>query len=132
MFVILYLVLGILFLLVPHFLLSLQLIEAGRSGWVTTYCAFQNHPSWLIGLLVIAGALLAIKSRRGLWLVGLGAGLGIIQGILLKPLSFYLRSEEPLIILGQTISLRAHVGIRPALLILSLVLLAGLEIVLIG
>ena len=126
MFIILYLVIGILFLLVPHFLLPLQLIEAGRKGWITTDCAFQNHPSWLIGLLVIIGALVALKSRRGLWLVGLGGGLGIIQGFLLKPLSYYLRSEENLIILGQTISLRAHASIRPTLLTLSALVLVGL------
>lgn len=126
MFIILYLVLGILFLMVPHFLLPLQLIEAGRSGWVTTECSISYHPSWFIGIVITMGALLAVRSRHGYRLVGLGAVMGVLQAILLKPLSYYLKSEENLVIVGQTISLRAHAGIRPALLILSLLLLAAL------
>lgn len=128
MFIILYLVLGILFLIVPHFLLPLQLIEAGRNGWITTECSYHYHPSWLIGVLIILGALGAIQWRRGYWLVGLAGIMGIAQGILLKPLSYYIRSEENLIIIGQTISLRAHAGIRPVMLTLSLLLLAGLSL----
>jgi putative ABC transport system permease protein len=126
MFVLFSLVVGILFLMVPHFLLPLQLIEGGRHSLITTECAFQNHPSWVIGLIIIAGALVAMKSRRGLWLIALGGVMGIAQGILLRPLSFYFRSEEYIIILGQTISLRAHANIRPVLLALSTLLLGGL------
>lgn len=126
MFIILYLILGILFLMVPHFLLPLQMIEAGRNGWVNTDCYFHYHPSWLIGLIIILGALVAIKSRHGLWLISLGGIMGLCQGIALKPLSYYLQSTEKLVILGQTISLRAHANIRPTLLTLSLLLLASL------
>lgn len=126
MFVLFSLVIGILFLMVPHFLLPLQLIEGGRNSLIITECAFKNHPSWLIGLIIIVGTLVAIKSRRGLWLIALGGCMGIVQGIWLKPLSFYLRTEEYILILGQTISLRAHANIRPVLLILSTLLLAGL------
>ena len=126
MFILLYLVLGILFLMVPHFLLPLHLIEAGRSGWITTDCSILYHPSWVFGLIIILGALIALKSQHGLWLVCLGGILGVAQGILLKPLSYYLRTTENLVIVGQTISIRAHTGIRPALLILSILLLASL------
>lgn len=126
MFILLYLIIGILFLMVPHFLLPLSMIEAGRNGWVTTDCSFAYHPSWLIGLLIILGALLAVKTRHGLWPVALGGIMGLSQGILLKPISYYLRTTENLVIIGQTISLRAHVAIRPALLTLSIVLLASL------
>ncbi len=126
MLIILHLVFGILFLMVPHFLLPLQLIEGGRSGWITTDCSYYYHPSWVIGLIIILGALVAIKSRRGFWLIGLGGVMGVLQAIFLKPLSYYLRSQENIVILGQTISLRAHAGIRPALLVLSLLLLTGL------
>jgi len=52
--------------------------------------------------------------------------MGTIQGVVLKPLSYFLRSVENLVILGQTISLRAHAGIRPTLLSFSLLLLASL------
>jgi len=126
MFTIFYLIIGILFVMVPHFLLPIHLIESGRSGFVTTDCSFYYHPSWLIGLIIVLGALYAFKSSRGLWVVGAGGGLGLIQAIVLKPLSFYLRSEENLIILGQTISLRAHAGIRGTLLTLSLLIIIGL------
>lgn len=126
MFIIFYLIIGCLFIMAPHFLLPIQLIEAGRSGWVTTECSFYYHPSWLIGLAIVIGALCALKTTRGLWLVGAGGTLGLAQSVALKPLSYILRSEESLIILGQTISLRAHSNIRPVLLTLSLMVIAGL------
>ena len=126
MLIILYLVIGILFLMVPHFLLPIQLLEAGRGGWITTDCSFYYHPSWVLGVLIILGALMAAKYRQGLWLVTAGGILGLLQGIFLKPLSYYFRYEEPLIILGQAISLRAHSGIRPVLLSLSSLLLSCL------
>lgn len=126
MFIIFYLIIGTLFIMVPHFLLPIHLIEGGRSGWVTTECSFSYHPSWLIGLIIIVGAVTAIKTKRGLWAVGAGGALGLLQGITLKPLSYLLRSEESLIILGQTISLRAHSGIRPVLLTFSLLIIIGL------
>lgn len=126
MLIILYLVIGILFLMVPHFLLPIHLIEAGRGGWITTDCSFYYHPSWLIGVVITMGALIAVKYRRGLWLVIAGGVLGVLQGILVKPLSWYFRYEEPLIILGQSISLKAHAGIRPVILTLSLLLLSAM------
>jgi len=123
MFFLLYLILGILFIMVPHFLLPLAMIEAGRNGWVTTDCYLHYHPSWLFGLIIILGCVVSLKSRRGLWLVTLGGLLGLLQAIVLKPLSYFLRSTENLVILGQTISLRAHTGLRPTLLTLSLLVL---------
>jgi len=126
MFIIFYLVVGILFIMVPHFLLPVHLIEGGRGGWITTECSFFYHPSWLLGVVIVLGALLAIRSRKGLWLVTAGGALGVLQGVLLKPLSYYFRYEEDLIILGQTISLRAHTGIRPVMLTLSGLLLTAL------
>ncbi|MDD5758984.1 MAG: FtsX-like permease family protein [Desulfobulbaceae bacterium] len=128
MFILLYLVFGILFLMVPHFLLPLHMIEAGRNGWINTDCYFHYHPSWLIGSIIILGTLLALKSKCGRWLVALGGIMGFIQAIALRPLSYYLRSTENLVILGQTISLRAHANIRPTLFTLSLLLLACLAL----
>lgn len=126
MFILFYLIIGCLFLMVPHFLLPIQLIEAGRSGWVTTECSWYYHPSWLIALVIIVGALIAINNKRGSWIIATGAVLGLFQGLALKPLSFFFRTEEKLIILGQTISLRAHSGIRVTLLILSSLVIIGL------
>ena len=126
MLIILYLVIGILFVMVPHFLLPIHLVQGGSGGWITTECTFFFHPSWVIGLVIITGALTAIKTRRALWLVAAGGILGLLQGVLLKPLSYYFRYEESLIILGQTSSIRAHQGIRPVLFSLSLLLLTAL------
>ncbi len=123
MFAVLYLVVGLVFLLVPHFVLPLSLIEGGRKAWLLTECAFRYHPAGFIGLVVLVAAGLRLRYRTaGAMLAGLAALIAAGQAAVLKPVSYFLQNEENLVILGQTISLRSHTHLRTVLIVLAVVL----------
>ncbi len=125
MFAVIYLVVGLVFLLVPHFILPLSFLQGGRSAILTTECSFWYHPALAFGLLSIAAAALRLRFRAisGLLAV-LVAILAAGQAVALKSVSFYLQNEENLVILAQNISLRAHTNLRSVLLLLAGILLA--------
>ncbi len=124
----LYIVTGILFLMVPHFVLPLSFIEGGRNAWLLTECSFWYHPESICGLLAIGAGIVRFRSRAAAWPVAAAVLLAIIDAALLKPVSYYLQNEENLVILGQTISLRAHLHLRLVLILLAGMLIAGMII----
>jgi len=83
-------------------------------------CFLRYHPEAYLGGLLIAAGLLSLRQRRFL-LVGSIAGVaGLIQALILRPVSYYFQTAEPIIVLGQTYSVRAHINIREVLVLLSL------------
>lgn len=115
---------GILFVLLPHFVLPMGYIKGGAGALLVTECALAYHPELYLGILIAAGGLLSLRFRLvryGVVVLGL---LGLIQAYILRPVSYYLLSEMPLVILSQTFSLRAHTHIRTVLTVLSIVVIA--------
>ena len=116
-------IIGILFILIPHFALPLGYIKGGTGAMLLSECSIWYHPELYIGILTIAGALISIKYRKALFVTALAGAAGIVQAFLLRPVSFYLQSENPLIVLSQTYSIRAHSNIKITILILSVIVI---------
>lgn len=115
-----YVILGILLLLVPHFVLPMHFLHGGRGASLLGECSVWYHPEFLFGLLLAAAGLLSLRWRR-LALLGPVVGLaGLAQAAICKPVSYYLRSEEMLVILAQTSSYRSHLHLRSWLIGFSL------------
>jgi len=112
--------------MVPHFILPIELIAGGRNGWILTECSFWYHPSYLIGALLFFSGIISLMSRRALWVVAVSTAALLAHGVILKPLSYYLQSSDNIIVLSQTISLRAHAHLRLFLLAVGFLLLAAL------
>lgn len=113
-------IIGILFLMVPHFLLPLAMLRGGGNAHLLAICSFWYHPEGLCGVVALAAAVVRFRYRRtAAFLAGFAAIAAVGQAIILRPTSYYLHSEEDLIILAQTISLRAHVHLRAVLLCLA-------------
>ncbi len=77
--------------------------------------------------MIILGSIVALRSRKAFIITLIASLFGFMQAYLVRPLSFYIQSEDPIIILSQTYSVRAHTQISATILILSsLVLIVSL------
>ncbi len=113
---------GILFFMVPHFLLPMDLLSGGRGAWLLSDCSFQFHPETVSGIILILAAILRMKGKNGSVAALLAAAIALTQAAIMRPLSFYLHSEENLVILGQTYSMRGHSHIRETLVFLGMII----------
>lgn len=121
--ILVYIVTGILLIMVPHFILPVDLIEGGRNGWILSECSFWYHPESFIGMVLVGTGIICFMSHKAKWLAGVLSVLLLIQGVALKPLSFYLQSTDNLVILGHTISLNSHAYLRTTIIVLGLLTL---------
>lgn len=118
---------GILFLLIPHFVLPLGYIRGASGAQLLSECSFWYHPETILGIMIILGSIVALRSRKAFIITLIASLFGFMQAYLVRPLSFYIQSEDPIIILSQTYSVRAHTQISATILILSsLVLIVSL------
>lgn len=118
---------GVLFLLLPHFVLPLGYIKGAAGAHLLSECSFWYHTETVLGVMIILGSLLSLRFRKALLIPLLTSLLGLMQAFILRPLSYYLQSEEPIIILSQTYSIRAHMAIGTVIIVLSaLVLIVSL------
>lgn len=113
-------VLGILFIMIPHFVLPLGYIKGSTKSLLLSECSIWYHPSLYIGIILIIIGIVRFRYRKALWFAFLGGMIGLFHSYFVRPVSFYLQSQEPLVILAQTYSIRAHIYIRQVILILSL------------
>ncbi|GBE00972.1 macrolide export ATP-binding/permease protein MacB [bacterium BMS3Bbin06] len=113
-------IIGILFIIIPHFALPLHYLAGGSGARLLSECSIWYHPELYIGILVIITGMASFKYKRVLWLTVILGILALGQSFILRPVSFYIQSQDPVVILGQTYSLRAHVFIRQVLLVFSL------------
>jgi putative ABC transport system permease protein len=110
---------GILFILIPHFVLPLGYIRGASGAMLLSECSIWYHIEIYIGILIIIGGLLQLRYKKAVIITLLAALFGFLQSYLMRPVSFYIQSEEPLIILAQTYSVRAHEHIALSIVILS-------------
>ncbi len=112
---------GILLILIPHFALPLGYLKISQGGaHLLSECSIWYHPSFYIGLLFVIVGVLSFRFRKILWAALVIAVAGLFQSFIMKPVSFYFQSEDPLVILAQTYSIRAHLHIRPVIALLSI------------
>jgi putative ABC transport system permease protein len=116
---------GVLLILVPHFILPLSFLKGRIGALIVVDCSAWYHPELYLGILAVAGGIFSLKYRKAVYMTAIIGILGVIQGFLLKPVSFYLRSEIPVLTLSHTLSIRAHQNIGTVILVLSSVLLAS-------
>ncbi|HDL21277.1 MAG TPA: hypothetical protein ENH30_08400, partial [Nitrospirae bacterium] len=114
---------GILYILLPHFVMPLEYIKGGRGAMLLSECSIWYHPELYIGILTIIAGISSLKYKKPVIIAALAGFLGIIQAIVLRPVSFYTQSKDPIIILGQTESIRSHLYTREIILILSIVVI---------
>ncbi len=117
------LVIGTLYIILPHFLLPLGLFKGGTGALLLTECSVWYHPEIYLGVAIGIVGLLYLKKRGIILLLIPLSLLTVIQALALRPVSFYLGTEEPIVILAQTNSIRAHTHLRESLLILALLVL---------
>jgi len=110
---------GILFILVPHFVLPLGYIKGGTGAMLLSECSVWYHPEIYLGVIIAFAGVMSLKDRRYLRVSLVSALPGIVHAFVLRPTDFYFATEEPLVVLAQTYSIRAHAGIRTAVLLLS-------------
>jgi len=122
---------GFLFILIPHFTLPLGYVHGAAGAVSQTQCEIWYHPELYIGILIVFLSLLAFRVKKILYVIIAVALLGLLQAFILRPVSYYTLSEIPIVILSQTVSIRAHLHIQATLIILSAVtiLLALIPIV---
>lgn len=104
-----------------HHILPEKLEETVTGAIVRGFCSgVEVHPEVItgIGITLFALAYFAFPNRIFLIISGSLSIFGLIAGILMKPLSFYLR-KEPLIIGFDTAALNSHAYIRESILVLS-------------
>ncbi len=111
---------GILFVMIPHFVLPLGYIKGSTKSLLLSECSIWYHPSLYIGIILIITGIIRSRSRKALWFALFVAIAGLLHSYMLRPVSFYLQSQDPLVILAQTYSIRAHVYIRQVIVVLSL------------
>ncbi len=112
---------GILFILVPHFVLPLGYIKGASGAMLLSECSVWYHIEIYIGILTLIGGLLHLRYKKAVIISLVAALLGFLQTWVMRPVSFYIQSEEPLIVLAQTYSIRAHAYIIMIITILSAV-----------
>lgn len=122
---------GFLFILIPHFTLPLGYVHGAAGAVSQTQCEIWYHPELYIGILIVILSLFAYRVKKILYAIIAVALLGLLQAFILRPVSYYTLSEIPIVILSQTVSIRAHLHIQATLIILSAVtiLLAIIPIV---
>ncbi len=104
-----------------HHILPEKLERTVTGAIVRSFCSgIEVHPEVItgLGITLLAIAYFAFPRRGFLVISGFLSILGFIAGILMKPLSFYLR-KEPLIIGFDTAALKSHLYIKESILILS-------------
>ena len=117
---------GILFILVPHFVLPLGYIKGASEAMLLSECSVWYHTEIYIGILALTGGILHFRYRKAV-IISLTAALsGFIQTWMQRPVSFYIQSEEPLIVLAQTYSVRAHAYIAMTIVIVELLVCGGI------
>jgi putative ABC transport system permease protein len=112
-------------IIIPHFILPLEYFKGGSGALLPVECSIWHHPEIFSGMLAVAGGLLYMRYRKALFIMASAGVSGILFSIILRPVSFYLQSEDPLIILSHTVSMTAHQNLRPVILILSLIILSS-------
>ncbi|MEE9523999.1 MAG: hypothetical protein V3V59_04520, partial [Thermodesulfovibrionales bacterium] len=86
---------GILFILVPHFVLPLGYIKGASEAMLLSECSVWYHTEIYIGILALTGGILHFRYRKAV-IISLTAALsGFIQTWMQRPVSFYIQSEEP-------------------------------------
>ncbi|NOY65097.1 MAG: hypothetical protein GXO97_06860, partial [Nitrospirae bacterium] len=113
-------ILGILFIMIPHFVLPLGYIKGSSNSLLLSECSIWYHPSLYIGIILIVTGIVRLRYRKALWFALLVAIVGLLHSYMIRPVSFYLQSQDPLVILAQTYSIRAHLYIKQAIIVLSL------------
>jgi len=117
---------GILFIMAPHFILPMEMLSGGRGAWLLSECSFWFHPEWICGALLMIAAVIRLRGKSGLIPAAAAVIMALVQAAVMRPLSFYLGSEENLVVLGQTYSLRSHSHIREVLVVLALIAAAAM------
>lgn len=126
MIAIIFAVTGILFIMAPHFLLSMEMLSGGRGAWLLSECSFWFHTEWICGVLLMIAAVIRLLRKSGMIPAAAAVIIALVQAAVMRPLSFYLGSEENLVVLGQTYSLRSHSHIREVLVALALITAAAM------
>ncbi len=114
---------GILMLMIPHFALPLDFVRGASGAMLTSECSIWYHPEIYLGALIIFAGALSLRYRKALFISSVMGLFGVVQTVIMRPVSYYLISEEPLIILAQTVSIRAHIYARLAIGFLSAIVL---------
>jgi putative ABC transport system permease protein len=114
-------IIGILFILVPHFVLPLGYIKGGEGALLLSECSVWYHPELYLGIMIIIGGLLSFRYKKVFVIPAFFGFLGIVQSFILRPISYFIQSEFPIIVLGQTYSLRSHFYIRESVISLSVI-----------
>lgn len=114
---------GFLFILVPHFTLPLGYVSGAAGAVSQTQCEIWYHPELYLGILIVLLSLLSLRVKKLLYVIIVIGILGLLQAFILRPVSYYTLSEIPIIILSQTVSIRAHLHIHSTLIILSAIII---------
>lgn len=117
-------VIGVLFILVPHFTLPLGYIKGGTGALLLSQCSIWYHPELYTGMATVLGGILSVRYKKVLLLVIAAGVMGVAEAALLRPMSYFTQSEIPLVVLSQTYSLRSHLHIREVILFLSVLVSA--------
>jgi putative ABC transport system permease protein len=114
---------GLLLILVPHFILPVDLSRAADEALFPTTFSIWIHPEIYLGFVTVIGGALSSRYKKFLYLTSLAGMSGIVNSFLLRPVSFFTHASPPLVILNQTISLRSHKYIGIVILTISAVVL---------
>ncbi len=116
---------GMLLILVPHFVLPLRYLEGGMGAKILSLCSIWYHPEVYLGLLTVIAGMVSLRYKKADYVIMLMAVAILLQAFILRPVSYYVQNIEPLVLLGQTISLRSHVGIRYFIALFSAIMLTS-------
>ncbi len=116
-------ILGILTVIIPHFLLPLDLVQGTRNALVITYCSAWYHPEIYLGCFIAITSIFSIRFKNALIAVVLA---GIVLGFhssVLQPVSYYLSGTDMLVTLSHRSSLQSHTQLQTVLVILTVLIL---------
>ncbi len=94
-----------------HYFLPLGHLAGAGGAEILLDCAWAIHPESILTLPLLAGAVVALKWRRGYYLTAVTGLLVIAHGVTLEPASFFLGETNSVLVLADRTVLRSHLGL---------------------
>ncbi|MEO5355672.1 MAG: FtsX-like permease family protein [Nitrospirae bacterium YQR-1] len=113
---------GFMLAIYPHFLLPLRNFVSTAKANVLNICFIHYHPELYLGIGAMAAAILSFKYKKIHFISILISAAALIHALTLNPVSYYL-SEKEILVAANTVSIRAHSGIKYMILTIAAVML---------